>query len=268
VKCFLKGVNANPQPLRDATNPQSFSREVLSENRFRHAADGVFPNRRHVWKSASSRDWSYIWRLRARLAGISRTDRRNRYFWFGLSNTGRGLAKFPSVRFKRDCGLSPNHFGLDGKGNVGVPLRPSDYDWVIFGGGVDHSKNYTACATLFGRSSTAEPQNFQVRNLPGRNNMRGNSNRDDGKSYPAGLGILRIRSVRYRLLTGDQTLEYEVIRAMGFSKVQRRGGAWELVKVLGARLGDVVLPWGRLLQLAGGSNGPVRRDQEVKGLAS
>ena len=48
------------------------------------------------------------------------------------------MAKFPSIRFKRSCGLSPDiMFGLDGNGNNGLPLRPSESDWVIFRGGID-----------------------------------------------------------------------------------------------------------------------------------
>ena len=62
----------------------------------------------------------------------------HRFFWIGLSNIGRGLAKFPSVRFPRAGTLTADRFGLDGNGNHGLPLRPSDNEWVIFQGGVDH----------------------------------------------------------------------------------------------------------------------------------
>lgn len=61
-----------------------------------------------------------------------------RIFRLGLSNTGRGLARFPSIRFKSSCGLSPDRVcGLDGNGSVGLPIRASDGGWVIFRGGID-----------------------------------------------------------------------------------------------------------------------------------
>jgi hypothetical protein len=61
-----------------------------------------------------------------------------RAFQLGLSNVGRGIAKFPSIRFKRSSGLTPDRmFGLDGNGNTGLPLRASEGEWVIFRGGID-----------------------------------------------------------------------------------------------------------------------------------
>jgi Putative DNA-binding domain len=88
-----------------------------------------------------------------------------RYIWLGLSNTGRGLAKFPSVRFKRDCGLGLNHFGLDGNGNVGLPLLPSDPDWIIFRGGVDdvvYSGTTLKITRLMQRYSRGDPRKKSV----------------------------------------------------------------------------------------------------------
>src|SRR5271169_3446675 len=62
----------------------------------------------------------------------------HRFLWLGLSNIGRGLAKFPGVRFElATCSLKVNEYGLDGNNNHGLPLRVSDNDWVIFRGGVD-----------------------------------------------------------------------------------------------------------------------------------
>lgn len=62
----------------------------------------------------------------------------HRFLWLGLTNVGRGLAKFPGVRFKRaGCLLNVFPYGLDGNGNQGLPLRVSDNDSVIFRGGVD-----------------------------------------------------------------------------------------------------------------------------------
>jgi hypothetical protein len=58
--------------------------------------------------------------------------------WIGLSNIGRGLAKFPGIRFKQvNNGLIVNPHGLDGNGNNGLPPRLSDRDWFVFRGGVD-----------------------------------------------------------------------------------------------------------------------------------
>ena len=65
-------------------------------------------------------------------------QRPKRRFRLGLVNLGRGLAKFPSIRFKRSCGLVPDAmFGLDANGNTGLPLRASDREWIIFRGGID-----------------------------------------------------------------------------------------------------------------------------------
>jgi Putative DNA-binding domain len=62
----------------------------------------------------------------------------HRFFWLGLSNTGRGLAKFPGIRFKRTgSGLALHQYGLDGNNNLGLPSRASEHEWVIFRGGVD-----------------------------------------------------------------------------------------------------------------------------------
>jgi hypothetical protein len=55
----------------------------------------------------------------------------------GLKNEGRGMAKFPGVRFKWLSALRPNNFGIDGNGGFGLPLRPSEPEWIVFRGGVD-----------------------------------------------------------------------------------------------------------------------------------
>jgi hypothetical protein len=95
----------------------------------------------------------------------------HRFFWIGLSNIGRGLAKFPGVRFKRaGCSLTIDTFGLDGNCNYGLPLRPSDNEWVIFRGGVDdviysgdHSENYKAGTTLLKRRPAERHRNLRFR---------------------------------------------------------------------------------------------------------
>ena len=62
----------------------------------------------------------------------------HQFWWLGLSNIGRGIAKFPGVRFKRQGhGFAVYEFGIDGNGRHALPLRPSDNEWVIFRGGVD-----------------------------------------------------------------------------------------------------------------------------------
>jgi hypothetical protein len=60
-----------------------------------------------------------------------------RYFVLGLQNLGSGIAKFPSIRYKRASGLVVDHFGIDGNCGFGLPQRPSDNEWATFRGGVD-----------------------------------------------------------------------------------------------------------------------------------
>ncbi len=59
-----------------------------------------------------------------------------RFFRIGLANAGTGIAKFPGVLFK-SSGLSLDTYGIDGNLNFGIRLRPSESDWIVFGGGVD-----------------------------------------------------------------------------------------------------------------------------------
>jgi hypothetical protein len=60
------------------------------------------------------------------------------YLWLDLFNTGRGIAKFPSVRFVRsEKPLKVYTFGIDGNCSHGLPWRASDNKWVVFRGGVD-----------------------------------------------------------------------------------------------------------------------------------
>ncbi len=61
----------------------------------------------------------------------------SRWFVLGLRNSGAGCAKFPSIRYRRDCGLIVYSYGLDGNGGVGLPQRASDSSWYAFRGGVD-----------------------------------------------------------------------------------------------------------------------------------
>lgn len=60
-----------------------------------------------------------------------------RYFILGLRNVGAGIAKFPSIRYRPAATLHVDTFGIDGNQNHGLPLRPSEPEWVVFRGGVD-----------------------------------------------------------------------------------------------------------------------------------
>jgi hypothetical protein len=60
-----------------------------------------------------------------------------RHLLFGLKNEGRGIAKFPGVRFKRSANLQQDSFGVDGNGGFGLPPRASEPGWIVFRGGVD-----------------------------------------------------------------------------------------------------------------------------------
>ena len=55
----------------------------------------------------------------------------------GLRNDGRGIAKFPGVRFKRSHLMRLDSFGIDGNMGFGIPSRPSEPEWIVFRGGVD-----------------------------------------------------------------------------------------------------------------------------------
>jgi hypothetical protein len=55
----------------------------------------------------------------------------------GIENQGRAVARFPSVRFKR-AGINVNRYGIDGNGGFGLPLRPTEPELIVFGGGADH----------------------------------------------------------------------------------------------------------------------------------
>jgi hypothetical protein len=61
----------------------------------------------------------------------------DRELTLGIENSGRAVARFPSVRFKR-AGISVNNRGIDGNGGFGLPQRPTESELVVFGGGADH----------------------------------------------------------------------------------------------------------------------------------
>jgi hypothetical protein len=60
-----------------------------------------------------------------------------RCFVLGLQNLGSGIAKFPSIRYRRASGLTASPFGIDGNYGFGLPQRPSENEWIVFRGGVD-----------------------------------------------------------------------------------------------------------------------------------
>jgi Putative DNA-binding domain len=61
----------------------------------------------------------------------------SRSFVLGLINCGRGIAKFPSIRFSSGLGLVVSNDGIDGMRGVGLPRRASEAGWNTFRGGVD-----------------------------------------------------------------------------------------------------------------------------------
>jgi hypothetical protein len=63
-----------------------------------------------------------------------------REFIIGITNSGRAIARFPSLRFRRTPGISLSLYGLDGNGQYGLPLLPSSRNggWTVFGGGADN----------------------------------------------------------------------------------------------------------------------------------
>jgi hypothetical protein len=63
-------------------------------------------------------------------------DSRYRPFDLGIKNSGRGIAKYPGLRYQNFEGM-PRTTVLQGN-SFGLPWRSSQVDWLIFGGGVDH----------------------------------------------------------------------------------------------------------------------------------
>jgi hypothetical protein len=60
-----------------------------------------------------------------------------RWFHLELRNEGKGIARFPSLRFRKDNEFELNSFGIDGNENFGLPRRASDPSWIVFQGGID-----------------------------------------------------------------------------------------------------------------------------------
>jgi hypothetical protein len=77
--------------------------------------------------------WSAIGGLKSENGGAYY----EREFYVGIMNSGRGIARFPSLRYRVVPGINFAQYGLDGNGHWGLPLRPTSEDWVLFGGGAD-----------------------------------------------------------------------------------------------------------------------------------
>jgi hypothetical protein len=101
--------------------------------------------------------WAIIGRSRAEL-GASYWERE---FLIGIKNSGRGIARFPSLRFPVVPGIYLAAYGLDGNGHWGLPLRPVSEGWVVFGGGADdvvYPGTHLEVAKLTQRSRVAQYQ--------------------------------------------------------------------------------------------------------------
>lgn len=61
-----------------------------------------------------------------------------REFFVGIQNSGRGIARFPSLRFPVVPGINLAPYGIDGNGGWGLPQRPTAGGWILFGGGADN----------------------------------------------------------------------------------------------------------------------------------
>jgi hypothetical protein len=60
-----------------------------------------------------------------------------RWFHLGLRNEGKGIARFPSLRFRTGNGFELSEYGIDGNLNFGLPRRATESAWIVFQGGID-----------------------------------------------------------------------------------------------------------------------------------
>jgi hypothetical protein len=60
-----------------------------------------------------------------------------REFTIGIENRGRGIARFPSIRFQSIPGINLDFYGIDGNRGFGLPRRPTEPEVLVFGGGAD-----------------------------------------------------------------------------------------------------------------------------------
>ena len=114
-----------------------------------------------------------------------------RMFSIGLKNEGRGIAKFPGIRFKRAGGLGHHDFGIDGNGALGLPIRGSEPEWLVFRGGVDD--------VIFPKETRWISKLTQAA-----------SHTENRGLYPEGNPPIRFRSREEIWNCDELTLEYEI----------------------------------------------------------
>lgn len=99
--------------------------------------------------------WHEMGKINSQQGGASY----EREFLIGIRNSGRGIARFPSLRLPEIPGINRHAYGVDGNGGWGLPLRPTNEGWVLFGGGADHvvyPGAYIAVAKFTHRSQASE----------------------------------------------------------------------------------------------------------------
>ena len=114
-----------------------------------------------------------------------------RHLIFGLTNEGRGIAKFPGVRFKRIANLRQDDYGIDGNRGFGLPPRASEKEWIVYRGGVD-DVIYPGETRLIGKLIQAAVH------------------KEDGGIAPFGQVAMGYHSVEKLWVCEPMTLEYEV----------------------------------------------------------
>jgi hypothetical protein len=94
-----------------------------------------------------------------------------RWFVLGLRNVGRGIAKFPSIAFKRIPNLNPDTFGIDGNGGVGLPQHPSESERLTFRGGdhVVYPGEILKITKLYQRGTNVGPDGLPYQKVMGAN---------------------------------------------------------------------------------------------------
>jgi hypothetical protein len=109
--------------------------KIVAEDRARASLGKTAPERR---SSESPSPKLELYLESEKIGGYTYDPRMPvRWFVLGLKNAGSGIAKFPSIRYRRSSGLSVDNFGIDGSFGFGIPQSPSDGEWVTFRGGVD-----------------------------------------------------------------------------------------------------------------------------------
>jgi hypothetical protein len=105
--------------------------------------------------------WSKMGRVKAEVGGAFY----EREFYLGIMNSGRGIARFPSLRYEAIPGINFAPYGLDGNGHWGLPLRATSQGWVLFGGGADdviHPGTHLEIVILTQRSQVGQWQRVEA----------------------------------------------------------------------------------------------------------